>query len=62
LCFGPIAERGHRDAALLDLAHQFRMLPRPVVGRISDGRYLLDMRCLRDEHEFVAQLSALDLN
>ena len=62
LCVDPIAERGQRDAALLNLAHQFRMLPRPVVGRISDGSYLLDMRCLRDEHEFVAQLSSLDLN
>ena len=61
-CFDPMAERGQRDAALLNLARQFRMLPRPVIGRISDGRYLLDMRCLRDEHEFLAQLSALELN
>ena len=62
LCVDPIAERGKRDAALLNLARQFRMLPRPVVGRISDGRYLLDMRCLRDEHEFVDQLSALNVH
>ena len=62
LCFDPMAERGQRDAALLNLAHQFRMLPRPVVGRISDGRYFLDMRCLRDEYEFLAQLTALELN
>ena len=62
LCFDPIAEKGKRDAALLNLVHKFRMLPRPVVGRISDGRYLLDLRCLRDEHEFIRQLSALDLS
>ena len=62
LCVDPIAERGQRDAALLNLARQFRMLPRPVVGRISDGRYLLDMRCLRDEHEFIDQLSALNVH
>ena len=61
LCFDPIALKGKRDAALLNLAHKFRMLPRPVVGRISDGRYFLDMRCLRDEHEFISQLSALNI-
>ena len=55
-------ENKRHSSALLNLARQFRMLPRPVVGRISDGRYLLDMRCLRDEHEFVDQLSALNVH
>jgi hypothetical protein len=30
-----------------------------VVGRIERGRVLLDVRCLENEAEFVAQLSAL---
>ncbi len=32
--------------ALDSLAQRFRRLPVPVIGRISDGRFLLDLRCL----------------
>ena len=32
--------------ALDALAQRFRRLPMPVIGRISDGRFLLDLRCL----------------
>jgi len=46
-------------AALEALARRFRALPIPVVGRIERGRVLLDVRCLENEAEFVAQLSAL---
>ncbi|MYI02441.1 MAG: L-seryl-tRNA(Sec) selenium transferase, partial [Gammaproteobacteria bacterium] len=52
----PIAEKGGKDAALQLLAGRLRELPRPVIGRIRDGSLLLDLRCLRDEEEFVAQL------
>ncbi len=40
------------------LAAQLRGLPRPVIGRISDGRIWLDCRCIEpaDEVAFVAQL------
>jgi len=37
----------------------FRGLPMPVVGRVSDGAFRLDLRCLEDEPGFVAQLSEL---
>jgi L-seryl-tRNA(Ser) seleniumtransferase len=37
----------------------FRSLPMPVVGRVSDGAFRLDLRCLEDEQGFVAQLSEL---
>jgi L-seryl-tRNA(Ser) seleniumtransferase len=42
------------------LASVLRSLPRPVIGRMSQGRLLLDCRCLEeaDESSFVAQLSA----
>jgi len=46
-------------AALEALARRFRALPIQVVGRIERGRVLLDVRCLENEAEFVAQLSAL---
>jgi hypothetical protein len=30
-----------------------------VVGRVHDGAYVLDLRCLEDEAGFVAQLDQL---
>ena len=33
-----------------------RALPQPVIGRISDGVMLLDLRCLEDEDGFCAQI------
>jgi L-seryl-tRNA(Ser) seleniumtransferase len=41
------------------LAESFRDLRTPVIGRIHDGAFLLDMRCLEDERAFVDQLSQL---
>jgi L-seryl-tRNA(Ser) seleniumtransferase len=37
----------------------FRGLPVPVIGRVQDGAFVLDLRCLDDEETFVAQLGAL---
>ena len=44
--------------ALDKLAAELRALPRPVIGRINDGRLWLDCRCLEPDEEaaFVAQL------
>jgi L-seryl-tRNA(Ser) seleniumtransferase len=44
--------------ALDALASQLRHLPRPVIGRLAEGRLWLDCRCLEssDEAAFVAQL------
>jgi L-seryl-tRNA(Ser) seleniumtransferase len=41
------------------LARRLRALPVPVIGRIEGGRVILDLRCLEDEAEFVAQLPHL---
>jgi len=41
------------------LAAAFRALPMPVIGRISEGTLLLDLRCLEDEAAFLANLAAL---
>lgn len=48
-----------RGAALLRTEAAFRALPAPVVGRVHDGAYVLDLRCLEDEAGFVAQLDQL---
>jgi len=40
------------------LAGMLRALPVPVVGRINEGRLLLDLRCLEDEEGFLEQLAA----
>ncbi len=41
------------------LAAAFRALPIPVIGRLQDGAFLLDLRTLEDEAAFVAQLDKL---
>jgi L-seryl-tRNA(Ser) seleniumtransferase len=46
-------------ASLEALSRRLRGLPIPVIGRIERGRVLLDLRCLENEVEFVAQLSSL---
>jgi L-seryl-tRNA(Ser) seleniumtransferase len=45
--------------ALQRLAASLRALSRPVIGRIEDGRLLLDLRCLSDEDGFRASLGGL---
>jgi L-seryl-tRNA(Ser) seleniumtransferase len=41
------------------LAAAFRALPIPVIGRIQEGTFILDLRCLEDEAGFAAQLGQL---
>ena len=42
------------------LEKAFRQLPRPVIGRIANETFLLDLRCLDgDQHEFIDQLAFL---
>jgi L-seryl-tRNA(Ser) seleniumtransferase len=43
------------------VAAAFRALPIPVVGRINDGAFIMDMRCMDDEAAFVSQLGALSI-
>ena len=52
-----------RHALAARLADAFRALPVPVIGRVSDGAFLMDLRCLDSQHEqeFVGQLKHLDL-
>lgn len=48
---------GHRVIAL---AAAFRRLPMPVIGRIANDAFILDLRCLEDPCAFRANLAALD--
>jgi L-seryl-tRNA(Ser) seleniumtransferase len=50
-----------RHAFAAEIARAFRELPVPVLGRIHDGAFVMDLRCLDHEEEFVAQLAALGL-
>lgn len=43
------------------IAAAFRRLPTPVIGRIEDGVFVLDLRCLEDEAGFLAQLDQFHL-
>jgi L-seryl-tRNA(Ser) seleniumtransferase len=41
------------------IAAAFRRLPVPVIGRVQQGAFILDLRCLQDEDGFAAQLERL---
>ena len=48
--------------ALGRLAAALRALPRPVIGRVTEGALVLDLRCLEDEAGFLSNLQALPRN
>jgi len=54
-----IRPQGSRTGVLHELATSLRGLPRPVIGRITDGALRLDLRCLEDEASFREQLRSL---
>ena len=50
-----------RNALAAGIAAAFRALPVPVIGRIKDGAFIMDLRCLEHEDDFLEQLKHLDL-
>lgn len=53
---------GQRSGRALDaLTAALRQLPQPVIGRIADGRLLLDCRCLEDATTLTNQIPFLSL-
>jgi L-seryl-tRNA(Ser) seleniumtransferase len=59
LAIAPKTQRA-KGRALARLAGAFRRLPMPVIGRIAEGRLILDLRCLEDADAFAANLASLD--
>ena len=53
-----IRPRGGKSA-IKALAARFRRLPVPVIGRVSDGALVLDLRGLDDEVGFIAPFDCL---
>jgi len=58
LAVSPAMETGMQS--LEALSARLRRLPQPVIGRLHDGRLLLDFRCLDDSGAFVANLAELE--
>lgn len=58
LAVAPVARKGI-GRALDELSRTLRGLPVPVIGRISEDRLLLDLRCLEEASGLLEQLPAL---
>lgn len=49
-----LADGKRRSGRILEqIASTFRSLPTPVIGRVSNGAFLLDLRCLENEQDFI---------
>ena len=59
LAIAPLKGKRGAGSALKSLAAAFRALPVPVIGRIQDDAFILDLRCLEDESCFIEQLKSL---
>ena len=58
LAIRPVTGRG-TGSVLNGIAKAFRDLSVPVIGRVHDGAFVLDFRCLDDEASFAAQMGRL---
>jgi len=54
-----VANTRGKGRALLELATALRTLDQPVIGRIENDAFILDLRCLEDEAAFVRNLATL---
>lgn len=57
----PPQNERHPGTWLEKIAAAFRALPVPVIGRIEDDTFCLDLRCLEDEQKFVNQLASFKI-
>ncbi|TFT58176.1 L-seryl-tRNA(Sec) selenium transferase, partial [Proteus mirabilis] len=51
------AAKDGKGSQLDALAAHWRNLEKPIIGRITDGRLWLDLRCLEDENALIQALS-----
>ena len=63
IAIAPLHKGKGEGAALKRIEQAFRALPVPVIGRVAEGAFCLDLRCLERQHldEFAAQLGQLRL-
>ena len=61
LVLRPLQGKKSSGAWLNTVARAFRSLPMPVIGRVEKNAFVMDLRCLADEEQFVAQLAFLVL-
>ena len=59
LAIRPLKEKRGAGAALKRIVKALSQLPTPVLGAVSNGALILDVRCLEDEDTFTAQLASL---
>lgn len=59
IAIAPFTQGKGEGTALKKIERAFRALPVPVIGRITDGAFCLDLRCLEDVEIFLAQLKHL---
>jgi len=61
LAIEPVGGKRGRGARLKSLATGFRSLPIPVIGRVKDNAFLLDLRCLEAHEDFLDQLESISV-
>ena len=59
LAIEPVGGKRGRGARLKSLTSAFRSLPIPVIGRVKDNAFILDLRCLEAREDFLDQLERL---
>lgn len=62
LVLSPIVTKREANRSLQSAQKALRSLPVPIIGRINDGRLILDLRCLEDESELLEQLAGAPLS
>jgi L-seryl-tRNA(Ser) seleniumtransferase len=59
LAIRPLPAKRGAGAALKRVVKALSQLPTPVLGAVSNGALILDVRCLEDEDTFATQLAGL---
>ncbi len=59
LALMPVVRSKGEGTALKKIEHAFRNLPVPVIGRVSEGAFCMDLRCLEQADMLQSQLGSL---
>ena len=59
IAMSPLAPGRGDGRWLKAIAARFRALPMPVIGRVSNGAFLLDLRTLEEERTFLDQMASM---